>query len=140
MGASEQIDSIEVKWPSGIVTTLYSVNADTILTILEETVGIDDEMTLPKNFSLSQNYPNPIRSSTTICFSIPKNARDATIEIYNVKGQLIKQFKIQNSKFKINEVLWDGTDYDNQNVANGIYFYRLKVDNRSITKKMLLLR
>ena len=152
LGASEQVDSIEIKWPSGIVTTLYSVNADTILTIIEETIGIDDEITLPKSFSLSQNYPNPMRNSTTICFSIPKNTRDATIEIYNVRGQLIKQFKINPECFreKINEVLWDGTDYDNQKVANGIYLYRLsgkvrsssreEANSKSITKKMLLMR
>ena len=152
LGASELVDSIEIKWPSGIVTTLYSINADTILTIIEETIGIDDEITLPKNFSLSQNYPNPMRSSTTICFSIPKNARDARIEIYNVRGQLIKQFKINPECFreKINEVLWDGTDYNNQKVAIGIYLYRLctkvkcsagrEADNKTITKKLLLLR
>ena len=152
LGASEQVDSIEIKWPSGIVTTLYSINADTILTIIEETIGIDDEMTLPKNFSLSQNYPNPMRNSTTICFSIPKNARDAMIEIYNVRGQLVRQLSISNSQlnWEQSSIVWDGKDDNNHNVANGIYFYRLSVkggsfskgeaDNKSITKKMLLLR
>ena len=105
---------------------------------------------------LYQNYPNPFKpvvagrsSTTTISFNISrKDAKDAKVEIYNIKGQKIKQLKIDNCQLKINGVVWDGTDENNQLVSSGIYFYKLrllpdlsgKTGNFSNTKKMILLR
>jgi len=99
------------------------------------------------------NYPNPFSTSTTISFNIHRrdaknallNIKDLTgqaeIKIYNVKGQLIKQLKIKNLKFNINEVVWDGKDEKRNQVPNGIYFYQLKLNNEIIKiKKMVLMR
>ncbi|MGC9337049.1 MAG: T9SS type A sorting domain-containing protein [Candidatus Cloacimonadia bacterium] len=91
---------------------------------------------------LYQNYPNPFSTSTTISFNIPPHYKDdAKIEIYNIKGQRVKQFRIKNLEFKIGEVVWDGKDLNGNQVKNGVYFYKLIAgDNTSFTKKMILLR
>lgn len=88
------------------------------------------------------NYPNPFSTSTTISFSLsPNHKGDPEIKIYNIKGQLVKQFKIKNLKLKIKEeVSWDGKDQAGNQVPSGIYFYQLDVDEKSEVKKMLLLR
>ena len=89
---------------------------------------------------LYQNYPNPVRSSTTISFSTTDLHGLAQINIYNIKGQKVKQLKIENLKLKINEVVWNGKDDSGKPIANGIYFYKLSIDKKEIIKKMIILR
>jgi hypothetical protein len=93
---------------------------------------------------LYQNYPNPFSTSTKISFNLPSSSwrtESAGIKIYNIKGQLVKQFKIQNSKFKINNVVWNGKDNSGKPVPSGVYLYQVRLDdNVSFTKKMILLR
>ena len=83
-------------------------------------------------------YPNPMRSSTTISFSTPKDTKSTKINIYNVKGQSVKEFKMQNSEGKIE---WNGTDDNGKQLSNGIYFYRLESNKyKSEIRKIVLLR
>jgi hypothetical protein len=94
-------------------------------------------------FSSFTNFPNPFNPTTTIQFSGNHLAdkEPVTIEIFNVKGQRIKQFKMNNEKYKMNEVIWNGTDNEQNPVVSGVYFYRIKSENTtSNTKKMLLLK
>ncbi len=100
-------------------------------------LSVDDYPSSVTSFSLYQNYPNPVTSSTTISFSATDLHRLSKIEIYNVKGQLIKQFLITNHQ---SSVEWEGTDESGKPVSNGIYLYKLIAANKSITKKMILLR
>ena len=99
------------------------------------------ENTLEKQISL-RNYPNPFRTSTTISFelSTKQNYQNEgnTISIYNIKGQKIRQFSIPNSQFSI---IWDGKDDMGKSVASGVYFYKLKTDNKtSLIKKMIMIK
>ncbi|MBC8525522.1 MAG: T9SS type A sorting domain-containing protein [Candidatus Cloacimonetes bacterium] len=113
-------------------------------------VSIDDEPKSPILFKLYQNYPNPFSSSTTISFhlaTIPNligdtNSHEQTlIEIYNVKGQLIRTFRIPNPEFRTPNIVWDGKDENGKPVSSGIYFYQLRMGKGfSQTKKLLLLK
>ncbi|NQV18159.1 MAG: right-handed parallel beta-helix repeat-containing protein [Armatimonadetes bacterium] len=105
-------------------------------------VGIEDNSELQiSNFKLS-NYPNPFNLETTISYNLTaKDAKNAKIEIYNLKGQKIKKLEIRNLILGINKVVWDGTDNNGKPVSSGIYLYRIKTDAFvSETKKMLLLK
>nr|MBC8526428.1 T9SS type A sorting domain-containing protein [Candidatus Cloacimonadota bacterium] len=97
------------------------------------------------NLSLT-NYPNPFASSTRISFSASAKGRsasggkglnNASLKIYNIKGQLVKHLSIFNNQSSIK---WDGKDNNNNDVVSGIYLYKLETDNGSITRKMLLTR
>ena len=94
-----------------------------------------------ETFALYQNYPNPMRpdkiGTTTISFSIPKDAKNSEIKIYNIKGQLVKQFSISTDQ---SSIVWDGKDSNGKQLSNGIYLYKLDTGEKSITKKMILLR
>jgi hypothetical protein len=88
---------------------------------------------------LHQNYPNPFNPETTISFDMPKNGQ-ARLDIFNVKGQLVKSLFNGNAPSGRTNIVWDGTDNSSNNVTSGIYFYRLSTEDRSETRKMMLMK
>ncbi len=88
----------------------------------------------PTTFTLSQNYPNPFNPTTQINFQIPK-ADNVTLEIYNIIGQKVATLVDQKMAPGEYSIVWDA-----QNVASGIYFYKLSVDQFTQTRKMILMR
>ena len=103
----------------------------------------EEEIFPETTFYLGQNYPNPMRSLTNISFSIPKDAKNSEIKIYNIRGQLVKNFHLTTNLSTtppLTKVVWDGKDENGNQLTNGIYLYKLYAGRKSITKKMLLLR
>ncbi|NQT65301.1 MAG: T9SS type A sorting domain-containing protein [FCB group bacterium] len=103
--------------------------------------GIENEETpelVTKN-SLNQNYPNPFNPSTTISFNLTtENMESAELVIYNLKGQMIKQYSIFNNQ---SSIVWKGVDDFGNPVSSGIYLYKLKVNGKTEEmKKCLLLK
>jgi hypothetical protein len=87
------------------------------------------------------NYPNPFNPSTTISFSVAES-QDVTIDVYNVKGQLVKRvFNSNVAEINVkHSVVWNGQDSDGQSVASGIYFTIMKAGNKKFTNKAILLK
>jgi hypothetical protein len=96
---------------------------------------------LPEIRQLSlQNYPNPFNPQTTIKFSIIESGF-VELNIYDIKGRLVK--KLTNQKMKGGEhyVTWNGNNESSESVSSGVYFYKLNVNGKTeTTKKMLLLK
>ncbi len=88
---------------------------------------------IPSEFGLSQNYPNPFNPTTTLSFMLPK-AADYEIVIYNVSGQQVEVLT-GAAEAGVVELEWNASS-----MASGVYFYRLKADNFTDTKKMVLLK
>jgi len=89
---------------------------------------------------LLQNSPNPFSNSTSISYSIPQNISTAKLEIFNIKGQLVRSYTISGSNNKEDEITWDATDHHGAKVADGVYFYRLITSEKVKTQKMILMR
>jgi len=111
----------------------YVLNFDII-------TGIDNiNSGIPTAFSLDQNYPNPFNPSTEIRFSVAKNGK-VKLVVYDILGRKVKTLfdkKITAGKYS---VTWDGTNYLNQKVTSGVYFYRLETEHFVKTRKMLFLK
>lgn len=87
---------------------------------------------------LQQNYPNPFNPSTTIRFSL-RDACKVDLDIYNVRGQLVKSVFHQEPMLSGHfEVVWDGKDTKGTNVSGGVYVYRLRAGGTSLSRKMVL--
>ena len=103
-------------------------------------VDIDPEQPQNNSYKLS-NFPNPFSHATNISYATTESTENTEIKIYNVKGQLVRELKIKNSKLKINEVDWDGKDQKGKEVKPGIYFYKLIVDGKTkAVEKCLLVK
>ncbi|MEA3476053.1 MAG: FlgD immunoglobulin-like domain containing protein [Candidatus Cloacimonadota bacterium] len=109
---------------------------------LDAIVGVDEQQTQNDNFILLKNYPNPFSSSTTISFNLAtKPHENAQIKIYNIKGQLIKNFELRTPNSELTKIEWNGKDQSGNSVSNGVYFYQLESKNyKSDIKKMIILR
>ena len=109
--------------------------------ILEIGVNLsDDEGQVPiYQFGLGSNYPNPFNPTTTIIYSLAEDC-NATLEIYNVKGQKVCTLANGMQESGYHQVIWNGTDENNRSVSSGLYFYRLHNEDKTITKKMLMVK
>ena len=92
-----------------------------------------------QKFKLMQNTPNPFNPTTVIEYQIPKT-ENVTVRIYNIKGQLIDEILNETQNEGVHQVIWNGTDRNNESVASGIYLYSVKSGNSVLSKKMLLLK
>ncbi|MCB5278633.1 MAG: chitobiase/beta-hexosaminidase C-terminal domain-containing protein [Candidatus Cloacimonetes bacterium] len=101
--------------------------------------SIVDPILSPAPVTLIGNYPNPFNPETTIQFQMEKPA-PAEIEIFNQKGQIVKNVSIPMTQQGMNSQVWNGLDNNGSAVSSGVYFFRLKSGSYSSTKKMVLMK
>lgn len=100
-----------------------------------------DNLSLPFEYKLSQNFPNPFNPVTTIHFQIPEDGI-VNIKVYDVAGREIKTLINDFKQVGTYSVVFDGTNF-----ASGVYFYRLLVSTPSgesnkfvETKRMIMIK
>ena len=94
----------------------------------------DGDNSLPKQFALQDNYPNPFNTSTLIRYQLPR-ACHVRLEIFDISGRKVATLVDEKQRAGYKAVLWDANA-----AATGFYFYRLSAGDSSDTKKMVLLK
>ncbi len=94
-------------------------------------VGNEDEIA-PTPSLIMDCYPNPFRRELSINVSHRNDSID-DISVYNLKGQLIRQWK----EVKTNSLKWDGTDILQRPVSSGVYLIKARQGNNIHTSKVL---
>jgi hypothetical protein len=89
---------------------------------------------MPSEYVLNQNYPNPFNPTTNIKFGIPKGG-NVSLKIYDITGRVVDVYYDGYMKAGYYNAEIDGTK-----LASGVYFYTLKTDNFTETKKMILIK
>lgn len=89
---------------------------------------------LPKEFALHQNFPNPFNPTTQISFDLPKAAH-VQLRIYNSLGQLVTTLLDETRQAGAYTLTWDA-----RNVSTGLYLYQIRAGSFVQTKKMLLMK
>ena len=87
----------------------------------------------------TKNYPNPFNPSTTIKFNMPK-AGQLDLNVYNVRGQLVKTLVDGHRDIGAGQVVWDGTNNQGSNVSSGVYFYEARTNGEVKVQKMALVK
>lgn len=87
----------------------------------------------------ASNYPNPFNPETHIYFTLTGRA-DVNVHIYNIKGQMVKEFGKKTYNVGFNTIRWDGKDNNNIEVSSGLYFLKIDSGNNYQMHKMLLLK
>jgi hypothetical protein len=90
---------------------------------------------------LNQNYPNPFNPETNISFYLGSSVKDTELNIYNIRGQNIRSFNLDDREpGHEHTIVWNGRNEQGNKVSSGIYFYQLKSDQGSVSRKMLLMK
>jgi hypothetical protein len=119
------------------VYDLGSVMSDTVF-VMFVSVGENGNL-IPTAYNLKQNYPNPFNPTTTIAYDLPRNS-DVTFNIYSVTGQLVRTLNQGSVAAGRHSVVWDGKDFNGNQLASGIYFYQIKAGSFNKTMKMMLVK
>lgn len=107
-----------------------------------EWTGVEEEPgqeANPREFTLEDNYPNPFNPHTRIAYFLPR-ACQVKLEVFNVLGQKIRTLVNEDQSAGNREVSWDGRNQAGEEVASGVYFYKLQAEEFTETKKMVLIR
>jgi len=97
-------------------------------------VGVEEEITLPTEFTLEQNYPNPYNPKTSIQYAV-SSRQFVSLKVYDILGNEIETLVNEEKPADTYEVTW----YAEQ-PPSGVYFYQLRAGNFVETKKMLFLK
>lgn len=111
-----------------------TANASMMTVVSEETAGAQ-----PERFRLEQNVPNPFNSDTVIRFALPERT-EVALGIYNLLGQKVATLVQGTRSSGTYQVHWDGRDQEGNDLASGIYLYRLKAGTQVETRQLALLR
>jgi hypothetical protein len=116
----------------------YSVYSNTELAIVHNQVGIGD-VALPGGLALTQNYPNPFNPSTAIAFELPMRAH-AELSVYDITGARIATLVDAILDAGRHRYEFNSENGSDRQLASGVYFYRLKTDESTLTRKMTLMK
>jgi hypothetical protein len=105
--------------------------------------GQGESPEVPVVYGLHNNYPNPFNPETMISFT-PEVEGQVTIDILNIKGQIVKNLvkeTIENNEIDIlHSYIWDGSNNHGKYVSSGVYFYRYQSPKRIQINKMLMIK
>lgn len=124
LGLAEFSDSLTLFGPAGATVT---------------DVAQENESMGPTTYQLLQNYPNPFNPETTIKYQVPKTS-PVSLVIYNLLGQRVRTLVEEIKEPGYYQISWDGLDKRGNQVASGVYFYRLESGPYTKTRKMSLLK
>jgi predicted outer membrane repeat protein len=98
-------------------------------------VDVSDQISeVPKEIQLFQNYPNPFNPNTVIQFELPRESF-VRLELFNILGQQVATLvngKREPGKYQ--------AALNGSNLPSGVYFYQLRAEGLSYTKKLLIMR
>jgi hypothetical protein len=142
LGDAAQIDSLIIKWPSGIIQKVESLNINDFHYIAEDTtlvsVGFEPEP-YPSEYELFQNYPNPFNPTTIISFTL-SNHEKVQIKIFNELGQEIRELAREEFSAGKHNLIWDGKNKFGEIVSSGTYFARITLAGKAKTIKLSLIK
>lgn len=105
--------------------------------ILQSRFGLNSDesnKTIPKEYHLHQNFPNPFNPTTTIRYDLPKDGL-VQLEVFDILGRKITTLvntRQSAGRYDIN--------FDASNLASGIYIYKLQSGEYNSSKKMIFLK
>jgi hypothetical protein len=107
---------------------------------VQPTTGIDGNANLPHAFVLDQNYPNPFNGNTVIRFFLER-AENIDLEIYDLLGRRVAILFSGTAGAGEHSYTWNGRSDEGDDLASGIYLYRLNaLEGTCVTKTMTLVK
>lgn len=94
---------------------------------------------LPAQVQLAHAVPQPMRSTTTVGFSLPAT-EDVTVRIFDPQGRLVRELWRGILPAGAHRVAWDRRATDGSVVASGVYHLELEASGRRVGMKLVVVR
>lgn len=121
---------------------LYDVVVDSgIWELIAPSAVPGEEGDTPPNSSLRlfQNHPNPFNPTTEIVFAVGREG-PVTLDIFDMRGHLVRRLVDADLPARTHSVLWDGRDDAGRAVSSGTYLYRVRTASEQSARSMVLVR
>ncbi len=89
--------------------------------------------------NLRPNFPNPLRSSTRIDFSLASGG-SATVRVLDTQGRLVRTLLSKELLAGDHSIVWDGRNDEGGALSTGMYYYELEANGQRSSRKAVLLR
>jgi len=127
--------------PGGMLEGLAGMTLDTRHIRMGDAVPVavgDDTPFAP--LALHQNSPNPFNPLTTIEYDIHAGGTSVSLEVFDLRGRLVRTLVDEYQTAGSKSVRWDGSDDRGRQTAAGVYLYALRTDRGEMVRKMVLLK
>ena len=118
--------------------TVYP-NSNTTVNFILSPVGNDENTQPVVATTLNGNYPNPFNPETTISYSV-KEAGRVKLEVYNVKGQLVKTLVNEDQATGHYKLVFNAKDGRGRSISSGVYLLKMTAPGYQKTSKMILMQ
>ena len=128
--------SVTVKNHSGFPSRFKIISAlsDSVHQVINDVF-----LSIPMEYSLGNNYPNPFNPSTTIPYELMKPGY-VKIVIFDLLGNEVKELVNSLKDMGKYSVVWDGTSQSGSQVSSGVYCIMMQTDNFLAKKKTVLIK
>jgi len=133
--ATEIIGSTDIDGDDRIINVIVDIGADEVSGIVSAE-NVDSQCDQPILFCA---FPNPFADQTAIRYRVEKRGV-ASLQIFNISGQLVKTLVSNTNSAGSYQQTWDGANESGEKVGPGVYFYCLTVGDAAQTRKMALIR
>ena len=97
---------------------------------------VKENLQIPIEYGLDQNFPNPFNPSTIVRFAIPE-AGYVSLNLYDLQGEVIAELHSGNLAAGYHYITVDATKLK---LSSGVYLYKLTSNNFTATKKLVLMK
>jgi len=152
VSALEGRGSVAMSSQDLVTIVLQPLVSDPSEPVITEVTLIDDQnrstkavisnngSSIPNEYALSQNFPNPFNPVTNIAFAIPQEGL-VKLTVFDLMGREVRELvssRLAGGNYSAN---WNATNTFGSKVSSGLYFYSLTVDNKMVaTQKMILMK
>jgi hypothetical protein len=122
-------DMILQVWPESTITTNM-----TMYVKQGESVERIESQTVPKDFSISEPFPNPFNPETRFHYTLPRNG-EVIIDVFDVSGKLVDKVFAGYQPAGSYQARWNAT-----HLPSGIYFIQVRTSEAALSKKCILVK
>ena len=138
LGAAAVVDSIKLRWPSGITQDTTAIPANLRYTITEghSLVGVGPSAPVV-NFALAVS-PQPVHARARVTFVLATPSH-MTLVVHDLAGRRVRALLSGTGDAGLNQLTWDGTGDAGHRLAPGVYYLQLTTPGGASSRPVLLL-
>ena len=123
-------------WAANGMSTPVAMVQATVDVTIDPTDAADVGTRIPASIS---ETPNPFRESTRIVFYVPRQT-EVSVSVFDVRGRRVRTLVSSTQSPGRHETTWLGRDDQGRDLGSGVYFLRFVTDERTLTRRVMLLR